>query len=39
MEEETITLRRYGQREQETMPLAAFQERLMTAIRTRSQDI
>lgn len=39
MEDGTITLRRYGVQEQETMPFAAFEERLLAAIRTRSTGI
>jgi threonyl-tRNA synthetase len=33
----TVTLRRLGVREQETMPVAAFKERLLEAIRTRKR--
>jgi threonyl-tRNA synthetase len=39
MEDGTVTLRRYGVQEQETMPFAAFEERLLAAIRSRSQTI
>ncbi|MCB9726993.1 MAG: threonine--tRNA ligase [Deltaproteobacteria bacterium] len=39
VEDGTVTLRRYGVQQQETLPFAAFQERLLTAIRTRSQTI
>ncbi|MGM0574874.1 MAG: threonine--tRNA ligase [Myxococcota bacterium] len=39
VESETVTLRRYGQREQETMPAAEFQRRLLEAIRTRSRTL
>ena len=35
----TVTLRRYGVTEQETMSVGAFEERLRTAIRTRSRGI
>jgi threonyl-tRNA synthetase len=35
-EEETVTLRRYGVREQETMPVEAFRQRLATAIASRA---
>jgi threonyl-tRNA synthetase len=39
VEEETVTLRRYGSREQETMPVAAFEARILAAIRTRSREL
>jgi threonyl-tRNA synthetase len=39
MEDGTVTLRRYGVQEQETMAFAAFSERLLSAIRTRSKTI
>ncbi|MEZ4269509.1 MAG: His/Gly/Thr/Pro-type tRNA ligase C-terminal domain-containing protein, partial [Myxococcota bacterium] len=39
MEDGTVTLRRYGVQEQETMPFAAFEERLLAAIRTRSPEL
>ena len=39
VEEGTVTLRRYGVREQETMPFAEFEARLLAAIRTRSRGI
>ena len=39
MDEETVTLRRYGQREQETMPVAEFKERVLKAISGRTTDI
>ena len=37
--EDTVTLRRYGSREQTTMPMAEFTDRLLTAIKTRSTDL
>ncbi len=39
VEDGTVTLRRYGVQEQETMPVAAFEERLLAAIRARSQGL
>jgi len=36
MEDGTVTLRRYGQREQQTMPFAEFSDRLLRTIRSRS---
>ncbi len=36
---ESVTLRRYGSREQQSMPLSEFQARLQQAIQTRSQSI
>lgn len=36
MEEGTVTLRRYGERQQQTMPFAEFRERLLRTIRTRA---
>jgi threonyl-tRNA synthetase len=36
---ESVTLRRYGSREQQSMPLSEFQARLKTSIETRSQVI
>ena len=39
MAEETVTLRRYGVREQETCKWPEFKMRLLRAIRTRSRDI
>jgi threonyl-tRNA synthetase len=36
MQEETVTLRRYGSREQQTVPLAAFESQLHKAIAARS---
>jgi threonyl-tRNA synthetase len=38
VEEQTVTLRRFGSREQETMPAGAFRERLLKAIAERSQE-
>ena len=38
VEEETITLRRHGQREQETMPAEEFRARVREAIRTRAKS-
>jgi threonyl-tRNA synthetase len=35
---ESVTLRRYGSREQQSMPLSEFQARLQQAIQTRSQS-
>ncbi|MDP6942573.1 MAG: threonine--tRNA ligase [Myxococcota bacterium] len=35
----TVTLRRYGSREQTTMPMAEFTDRLLTAIKTRSAEL
>ena len=35
----TVTLRRYGSREQTTMPMAEFTERLLKAIKTRSAEL
>lgn len=37
-EDGTVTLRRYGTREQQTMPFAEFEQRLLTTIRTRARD-
>ncbi|MEO0604304.1 MAG: His/Gly/Thr/Pro-type tRNA ligase C-terminal domain-containing protein, partial [Myxococcota bacterium] len=37
-EDGTVTLRRYGHQEQETMPVAEFEERLLRSIRTRSKE-
>jgi threonyl-tRNA synthetase len=39
VEDETVTLRRYGSREQKTMPVAAFEARILAAIRTRSRTL
>jgi threonyl-tRNA synthetase len=39
VEDETVTLRRYGSREQETMSVAAFEARITAAIRTRSPQL
>jgi threonyl-tRNA synthetase len=39
VEEETVTLRRYGTREQETMPVEAFRARIGDAIRTRAPSL
>ena len=39
VEEETVTLRRYGTREQETMPVEEFRARLGEAIRTRAASL
>jgi threonyl-tRNA synthetase len=39
VEDETVTLRRYGSREQETMSVAAFEARIAAAIRTRSPQL
>ncbi|MEA2444291.1 MAG: threonyl-tRNA synthetase [Thermoleophilales bacterium] len=39
VEEHTVTLRRLGSREQETMPVDAFRERLRKAIAERSQEL
>lgn len=38
-QEGTVTLRRYGVEQQENMPVAAFTERLLTAIQTRSRTL
>jgi threonyl-tRNA synthetase len=38
-EEETVTLRRYGEREQQTMPADEFRARVAEAIRTRSRSL
>jgi len=38
-ETETVTLRRHGSRDQESMPLAAFEARLLNAITTRSRAL
>ncbi len=38
-DEGTVTLRRYGSRDQETMPLAEFEAKLMTAISTRAARV
>ncbi|HKO95252.1 MAG TPA: threonine--tRNA ligase [Polyangiaceae bacterium] len=38
-ESESVTLRRYGSREQVTLPFREFQARLATAISTRSQQL
>jgi len=38
VEDGTVTLRRHGSQEQETMPVAAFEERLLRTIQTRSRD-
>ncbi|MEE2828147.1 MAG: threonine--tRNA ligase, partial [Myxococcota bacterium] len=38
-EEETVTLRRYGSREQETLPFAEFQARVLASIAARSNSI
>ncbi len=35
----TVTLRRYGSRRQETMPVAAFRDRVLQAIGARSADL
>ena len=35
--DQTVTLRRRGQREQETMPVAAFRERILESIRLRAR--
>ena len=35
----TVTLRRYGSREQTTMPMAEFTDRLLAAIKTRSTEL
>jgi threonyl-tRNA synthetase len=39
VEEHTVTLRRLGSREQETMPVEEFRQRLRRAIAERSQDL
>ncbi|MEA2143543.1 MAG: threonyl-tRNA synthetase [Solirubrobacteraceae bacterium] len=39
VDEQTVTLRRLGSREQETMPVAEFRERLRKAIAERSQTL
>jgi threonyl-tRNA synthetase len=39
VEEQTVTLRRYGQREQETMAADEFRARVREAIRTRAQSL
>ncbi|HEX8120954.1 MAG TPA: threonine--tRNA ligase [Solirubrobacteraceae bacterium] len=39
VEEETVTLRRYGVREQETMPVEAFRQRLAAAIASRAPSL
>ena len=39
VEEQAVTLRTYGSREQETMPVAEFEARLLAAIRTRSRAL
>jgi threonyl-tRNA synthetase len=39
VEEQTVTLRRFGSREQETMPVEEFRARLRKAIAERSQDL
>jgi threonyl-tRNA synthetase len=39
VEEETVTLRRYGTREQETMPAEEFRSRIGEAIRTRAPSL
>jgi threonyl-tRNA synthetase len=39
VEEHTVTLRRLGSRDQETMPVEAFRERLRKAIAERAQDL
>jgi threonyl-tRNA synthetase len=39
MDDETVTLRRYGQRDQETMSVAEFKERVLKAISGRTTDI
>jgi threonyl-tRNA synthetase len=38
-EEETVTLRRYGQRDQETMPADEFRARIGEAIRARARSL
>ena len=38
-ETQSVTLRRYGSREQVTLPFSEFQARLATAISTRSPQI
>ncbi len=38
MEDGTVTLRRYGQRQQQTMPFAEFQARLIRTITTRAPE-
>ena len=37
--DQAVTLRRYGSREQETMPFAEFQARIQAAIATRSRTL
>lgn len=37
--EQTVTLRRYGSREQETMPATEFEARLLRAIQTRAREL
>lgn len=39
IDEETVTLRRHGSREQETMPAEEFRARVREAIRTRAQSL
>jgi|tagenome__1003787_1003787.scaffolds.fasta_scaffold20956449_2 threonyl-tRNA synthetase len=39
VEDQTVTLRRYGQREQETMPAEEFRARVREAIASRSQSL
>jgi threonyl-tRNA synthetase len=39
VEDQTVTLRRFGSREQETMPVEEFRARLRKAIAERSQDL
>jgi threonyl-tRNA synthetase len=39
VEQETVTLRRYGEREQETMPLFELEARLLAAIAGRTRDL
>ena len=38
-EDSTVTLRRYGVKEQETLSVAAFEQRILEAIRKRSRDL
>ena len=38
-EDETVTLRRHGIREQQTLPVEEFRARLVNAIRTRSREL
>jgi len=39
VEEQTVTLRRYGSRDQETMPFAEFEARVLQAIKLRSPGL